>query len=121
LNLCQQSTGRFTLADGTVSEGYTGHGEGKNNPAMQDVKNVGPLPRGRYVGICLWNPHPHVGAYAIELHPDSSNEMFGRSGFFLHGDSIEHPGEASDGCIIQPRAIREAFWTSDDHVIEVVK
>jgi len=26
--------------------GYSGHGEGKNNPDMQHVKSIGPIPRG---------------------------------------------------------------------------
>jgi hypothetical protein len=119
LNLFQQSTGKFTLADGTVVQGYSGHGDGEDRPEMQDVKNVGPLPRGRYTGIQLFDPHPHVGAYAIELQPDPSNTMFGRSGFFMHGDSIAHPGDASDGCIVLPHDTRVAFWTSSDHIIEV--
>jgi hypothetical protein len=26
--------------------------------------------------------------------------MFGRSGFFIHADSIKAPGDASEGCIV---------------------
>ena len=119
MNLFQQSTGKFTFADGEIVQGYSGHGDGKDRPEMQDVKNVGPLPRGRYTGVQLFDPHPHVGAYAIELQPDPANTMYGRSGFFVHGDSIQHPGSASDGCIILSRETREKFWTGDDHEIEV--
>jgi Protein of unknown function (DUF2778) len=121
LNLFQQSTGQFILANGTVVQGYSGHGDGKDRPEMQDVKNVGPLPRGRYIGIQLFDPHPHVGAYAIELQPDPGNTMFGRSGFFIHGDSVHSPGNGSDGCIVMERSARETFWTSPDHEIEVTE
>jgi hypothetical protein len=43
-----------------------------------------------------------------------------RTGFLIHGDSIEHPGTASHGCIIMPRAIREAIAQNDDHDLNVV-
>jgi Protein of unknown function (DUF2778) len=46
------------------------------------------------------------------LTPDPSNDMCGRSGFLIHGDSVSHPGDASDGCIILSRAEREAIVKS---------
>jgi hypothetical protein len=46
--------------------------------------------------------------------------MFGRSEFLCHGDSIEHPGDASEGCIIQLRDVRRQMWESPDHTLEVV-
>jgi hypothetical protein len=77
------------------------------------------LPRGLYT---IEPPHdsPQVGPYAMSLIPDPANEMFGRSDFLIHGDSIEHPGQASHGCIILPRSVREKIWQSDVHTIEVV-
>ena len=62
----------------------------------------------------------HLGPFAIPLIPHPDNKMFGRSAFYMHGDSIQNPGCASDGCIIQARAIREQVWASDDHELEVV-
>ena len=42
-----QLTGELTTNSGVViGKGYAGHGEGKNNPAMESVKMVGPLPKG---------------------------------------------------------------------------
>jgi hypothetical protein len=95
--------------------GYSGKGEGKNNPDMQDVHKVGPLPCGVYT------PQPPVdsdkhGKYVLWLVPDPSNEMFDRDAFGMHGDSIPHPGEASEGCIIQARFAREAFWNSGEQL-----
>jgi hypothetical protein len=99
--------------------GYAGHGDGKNNPAMQDVKDVGPLPCGDYdIGEPYDNPH--TGPYTMDLTPDPSNDMFGRDLFRMHGDSIENPGLASDGCIIQIRAIREKVGTSTDKKLRVI-
>ena len=45
----QQFSGKIT-SDECFSTwlGYSGHGEGKNNPAMQKVPNVGPIPVGKY-------------------------------------------------------------------------
>src|ERR1043166_9162735 len=31
-----------------ISIGYSGHAEGKNNPALQDHANLGPIPCGTY-------------------------------------------------------------------------
>src|SRR5579872_4479298 len=113
------TTGRFFNPDGEeVSRGYAGgdcgkRPEGRNNPDMCDVPNVGPLPPGYYT---FGEPveHSQLGAFAIPLTPDPENEMYGRRGFYLHGDTISAPGNASDGCIVQPRPTREAAHESPD-------
>ena len=38
----------------------------------------------------------------------------------MHGDSIEHPGAASEGCIIVARPIREQVWESGDRKLQVI-
>ncbi len=45
----------------------------------------------------------------------------GRTSFQIHGDSINAPGEASSGCIIMPRMVRERIWRSNDRLLKVVK
>ena len=60
------------------------------------------------------------GPYKLALTPDPANQMFGRSGFLMHGDILEHPGCASEGCIIMPRDVREKMWESEDHALAVV-
>lgn len=114
-----QSTGLLTHDDETVAIGYSGKGEGKNDPLAQQRHNEGPLPQGRYVIQPPENTHSH-GPYVLPLLPSSENEMFGRSGFLIHGDSKAAPGEASEGCIIMPRLIREQVWQSGDYDLEVV-
>lgn len=115
----EQVTGRL-LRDGfRMAIGYSGAGEGKNNPAMQDVHNVGPLPRGAYTIGEPSDTKTH-GPYVLHLTPDASNEMFGRSGFLIHGDSIVAPGTASEGCIVLGRLVRQTIWDSGDHWLEVV-
>jgi hypothetical protein len=46
--------------------------------------------------------------------------MFGRFGFFIHGDSILNPGWASDGCVILGRMVRQRIAASGDPLLEVV-
>ena len=116
-----QTDGHLIDKDGNlVGIGYSGHGEGKNNPALQDQHDVGPLPCGTYTIGAPFNSATH-GPYCLRLEPDAANQMFGRSGFLMHGDSIVHPGMASLGCIIQMHAVRQAVWTSGDRRLEVVK
>lgn len=117
----KQSTGELSDAGGfIVATGYSGHGDGVNNPAMQDVPNVGPIPQG------LWSmgapaDSPSHGPFAIPLAPHADTETFGRSGFLMHGDEVAHAGEqlASLGCVIMPPDARHQAWDSGDHVLKV--
>ena len=87
--------------------GYSGAaGTPQNNPEYCPIHDTGPIPPGMYT---IGEPVDTVthGPFVLPLTPDASNEMFGRSGFLLHGDSKTHPGAASKGCIIMPRAVRE--------------
>lgn len=116
-----QKTGELLTELGEVMRGlYAGNGEGKNNPEMQDKANKGPLPRGLYA---IRPPFQHpkgLGPYCLRLVPSPGNDMQGRSGFLIHGDSIAEPGTASDGCIIAQRAVRERVWNSHDHLLLVL-
>ena len=115
-----QKTGEL-LHDGEhAGNGYSGCDEGKNNPAMQAVADCGPIPQGEWtiVGPPI-NTRGH-GPYVLRLEPAASTTTFGRSGFLMHGDSIESPGCASHGCVILPRTVREQVWNSGDTELEVV-
>lgn len=116
----QQSTGKLSdLTGALVGIGYSGHESGKNNPAMQSHRGLGPIPCGVYI-VGLPFDSPEHGPYCLRLTPQPENEMFGRSGFLMHGDSIVHPGMASLGCIIQLHATRQRVWESGDHLLEVI-
>lgn len=130
-----QSTGILGSADGLFkARGYAGAGAGKNNPDMQNIVDVGPLPQGRYslgqafecthdlesdetCGDCHGTAKHKHGPNVIRLIPDPGNEMFGRAGFLIHGDNST--GTASEGCIVMPPATRQQIMDSNDHVIEV--
>ncbi|HEV2709158.1 MAG TPA: tlde1 domain-containing protein [Edaphobacter sp.] len=104
----EQSTGRLSRNGIDAATGYSGHEDGLNNPAMQDVRMVGPAPRGTYT-IGPAQLHPHLGPITMELIPDAGNEMFGRSELFIHGDNQQMNHTASDGCLIFNRETRAAI------------
>jgi hypothetical protein len=117
----KQSTGELMDGSGTrVAIGYSGHLQGKNNPALQDQHDVGPIPQGHWsIQGPPMNTATH-GPFVLRLEPEDGTNTFGRSGFLIHGDSVVHPGMASLGCIIMLRAIREEIWNSPDHELQVI-
>ncbi len=115
-----QSTGQLFYGTVLVGQGYAGHGADKNVPAAQGVKNMGPLPQGFY-SIGLERGDTHLGPYAMPLEPDDVNVMYGRSGFWMHAESIAHPGDASSGCIVMPdKTVRIAVSIHPDKRLQVV-
>lgn len=98
-------SGDLTVA-GQTFECYAGKGMWINDPDSTDEKARGPLPAGQYR---LHPPvqHPRLGPLAFRLEPLPGNEMFGRSGFFIHGDNARGNRSASSGCIVANRAARE--------------
>lgn len=115
----EQATGEMRQDKELVATGYSGAGICKNDPEAQDVHNMGPIPRGTYE-IGEPNDTKTHGPYVLRLTPDPTNEMEGRAGFLIHGDSVVHPGTASEGCIILGKLTRQAIWESGDHQLEVV-
>lgn len=122
----EQKHGVLRHDDDFVSFGYSGFGNGKNNPDMENLHDVGPIPKGRYTieTIVDGNNNPidyeHKKAPVFRLVPAESNEMFGRAGFLIHGDSISAPGTASHGCVIENHLIRMQILESGDKELEVV-
>jgi hypothetical protein len=116
-----QSTGELFNPGGDILDtGYAGKGSAKNNPDNQCVADTGPIPRGFY-DVQPAVKHLKLGPVAIPLSPDGNNDMCGRSGFFIHGDSVSDPGNASEGCIIMKRATREEVNASGDKRFQVVR
>jgi Protein of unknown function (DUF2778) len=103
----------YSPSGAIVGTGYSGAPAGKNNPSCQNQPCVGPIPQGWYTIGVPFDSQAH-GPAAMRLTPDPGNQMFGRDGFLMHGDSIEHPGAASEGCIIMPRAVRDRVAGSGD-------
>lgn len=89
--------------------GWAGNHEGKNNPDMQQVRCVGPLPQGTYKVEPWISQHPHLGPDVAPL-TQVAGETYGRGDFFIHGPSVasDRYGEESKGCIVIPRPMRQA-------------
>ena len=119
----EQSSGRLTNEHGTlIGECYSGHDNGKNNPALQQVPNIGPIPVGVYRIGQPFDDEGHLGKFVMSLTPLPQTETFGRSGFYMHGDSSTHCGGASEGCIIAGPLTRHrvaATLASGDGLLKV--
>ena len=102
----EQASGTLWIVNGghdcPFTQGYSGRGAGRDNPALQDQKNVGPLPQGRYR---LWlRASDHFASPSFALSQEEG-ETFGRSGFWIHGDNQAR--DASRGCIVLDRVSRQ--------------
>ena len=100
----EQTTGKLSLDGKVIGIGYSGKGDGKNNPTKEKQQNVGPIPQGMYKlgGPRKWKGMPNV----FDLVPNG-HDAHGRTEFLIHGDSKQNPGNASEGCIILPVEIRK--------------
>ncbi len=115
-----QSSGNLYNDTGkNVSTGYSGYAEGKNNPKLENVVSLGPIPKGLWVIGEVYDSK-NAGPYALPLYPHLHNAC-GRTYFRIHGDSAAHPGEASHGCIILNRSVRQEIYSSMDRLIKVIE
>ena len=112
-----QTTGQLSRDGQNIATGYSGTGPGRNNPSAQGTRNVGPIPRGRYSIGAPHDTRTH-GPHAMALTPVGHNAL-GRDGFLIHGDNTRH--DASTGCIVLPRNIRDQISNSGDTALEVVQ
>ncbi len=118
-----QSTGRLTYVDSNgnsafVGTGYAGYGPGLNNPAMQNVPFIGPLPQGLYT----IGPQQDNGnrSQSMVLTPNPGNQMFDRWGFLIHGPHKDDQHDSSNGCPVFKKSIRDQIGKSNDKCFQVV-
>jgi hypothetical protein len=112
-----QNTGILSHGGEPIGKGYSGRGQGLNNSKMEMVHSVGPLPRGTWE-IGMFFDDKHLGPCVAALRP-TDQDIYGRGGFFIHGDNKLVNFTASDGCIILPRKLREAIRDSKEKYIAV--
>lgn len=115
-----QSKGLLTHDNFFEGTGYSGNGEGLNNPAMEAVHGVGPIPRGLWTIGVAYND-PHLGPCVMHLDPVPPNDAHGRSLFRIHGDNTSADHTASDGCIILGPVLRHAIRDSGDTSLTVTE
>lgn len=113
-----QKSGQLSLNGQPFAVGYSGIGDGLNNPALQNKQRIGPLPQGNYtIGPAF--DHPEKGPIVMRVRPKPGNQMFGRSGFLIHGDNKALNHTASNGCIILGKPIRTKIAASPDRDLTV--
>lgn len=112
----EAATGRLFYRGSLVHVGYSGHAEGVNNPQLETVPMVGPIPRGTWA---MGKPflHPRLGPVSIPL--TRIRPPIQRSGFLIHGDNRALDRSASNGCIIMPRHVRERLAASPFRLLVV--
>lgn len=101
-----------------LEKGYSGAGIGKNNASMEAERSVGPIPRGLWVIGAPYHSRA-VGPFALPLTPSGHNARE-RTAFVIHGDSIQNPGKASNGCMVFSRATREKIHEAGDLILKVI-
>ena len=117
----EQESGNLETSDGTrVGKGYSGCGTGLNNPALEHLADVGPIPRGDYRIGRFFDDTGGKGPLVAHIWPCADTNEFGRSGFMIHGDNQACDHTASHGCIILAHSIREQIVASSDRLLKVV-
>lgn len=114
----QISTGKMSR-NGATFTGYSGAPEYKNKADAVSIVASGPIPPGDW-SMTDMRLSKNTGPYSIVLEPSPATNVYGRSAFRIHGDSAEHPGQASHGCIIMPRDARLSIWKSGDRFLRVI-
>lgn len=101
------TTGSFKRDGNPWGVGYSGAGlneaDGRNNPSMVNIPNVGPLPPGDYRVMPSRNSKT-LGPLVFDLVPLPGTNTFDRSLFRIHGNSKDN--NASHGCIILDHNLR---------------
>lgn len=124
-----QKTGFLPHNGILVVVGYSGNGEGFNNPALEHVADVGPLPCGRYKIVGPPFNHPKHGPYCLHIVPDKETRKkilaYGRDpdSFLFHGKPLppRDINSGSEGCIcVSPAEKRSYIYQSGDADLEVV-
>lgn len=120
-----QSAGELSRDGEFVGRGYSGKNNGVNNPRLQGVAGIGPIPTGKWRMVEM-RDSPNTGPLTIVLHAvdatpgDDRHDATRRGAFRIHGDNVRGDRSASRGCIILPRPLRLRMWNSGDRDLEVV-
>jgi hypothetical protein len=113
-----QKTGRLSLDSKEIGRGYSGKGDGLNNPDKEKEKNVGPIPAGAYK---IGPAREYKGMQdCFDLTPDG-HSAHGRTEFLIHGDNKKMDNSASEGCIILDTATRKKIANSGVTRLRVVR
>lgn len=101
-----------------VGIGYSGLAEGLNNSSFQDVRGMGPIPRGLYA-VGEWFDHPHLGPCVAVLTP-VDHDALRRTELFIHGAHMNDEHDSSNGCIVVGPRERHELRDSGDKELRVI-
>jgi hypothetical protein len=96
---------------------YSGDKDHYNQPQFEQLPGKGPIPAGKYK-LYYQAEHPTLGKHVFELEPIGGQPMYGRDGFYIHGDNEELNHTASEGCIIVPLEVRLLLLDGDILLVE---
>ncbi|WP_144818170.1 tlde1 domain-containing protein [Enterobacter sp. DE0047] len=116
----KQSTGELFRNGKLIAKGYSGMLTNKNNPDREQVKGMGPIPRGRWR---IGSTGNSKGPLTITLIHFSGNS-YDRDmhSFRIHGDKRHGmPGFASEGCIIIDPVTRLLISKDFGAYLEVIR
>lgn len=116
----KQSTGELFRDGELIETGYSGALTNKNNPDREQVRGMGPIPRGTWkIGsngtskgpLTITLKHISGNAYARDMHT-----------FRMHGDKRAGiVGFASEGCIIMSYSTRLLVSKDSGALLEVIR
>lgn len=116
----KQSTGELYRDGKLIETGYSGILTNKNNPDREQVRGMGPVPRGTWR---IGSAGTSKGPLTITLVPLSVNAYERDMGTFrMHGDKRHGiRGFASAGCIIMGPSTRLLVSKDYGAILEVVR
>jgi hypothetical protein len=122
-----QSSGQLTYVNNDTGKrtkiwiGYSGAGEGVNNPSMQNKKDIGPIPQGTWdIGPAYYRGKKRELRITLTPRPETDTFDRDRYLFRIHGDNPCGCQSASTGCIVLPLNIRIQIKNSTDRELRVV-
>lgn len=117
----ERTTGKLFDPQGKLVEiGYSGN-KYKDNPTIDNEKNIDPLPEGLYLIGPARVKNEGKGEYVMPLMPVKKNIMYGRGGFLIHADNRKMDKSASEGCPILSLPTRKLISASSDREFKVVQ
>jgi RHS repeat-associated protein len=135
----KQGSGETSVKIGSLTilplgTGYAGHNKGLNNPANEGVEenyadprnsNAGPLQRGKYTIGAIGTNYTSNGtrldmSMSLTAVPGATDPVNRSGGYFMHGGNFVTM-DSSQGCIVEPPAVRVTIGNSGIIDLEVVR
>jgi len=107
-----QQSGRMDCTGPGSGQGHSGRGPGYNNPEYNNVRDMGPLPKGCYIVGAPYDAPGTTGPISRRLDPFTPDFPYSdrdAGSFRMHGGGED----SSSGCMIMPPSTRRAIPTGE--------